>query len=110
MLTLPDTKLLQTTIPSGAGTSSGVMVGGYRGLAVAAPVLTSAVLSLIGQAGGAWLPLTNTAGALQTLATPGGTGGVLADGLSLPGYSQELRLSAAAAQQADRAFTLFFKG
>lgn len=113
---LGDIHVESVTIPSGAGTSSGVLVGGYQQAALLCPVLTSAMLSfIVPHTGGTFVPVANTAGTTQTVATPGGTGGVLAAGLAVPpgtplfgGYNQEVRISAAAAQAADRVFTWFF--
>ena len=118
MASLGEVKVIQTTIPSGAGTASGVLVGGYREAALLVPVLTSALLNfIVPNTGATFAPIANTAGTTQTIATPGGTGGVLVAGIGVPvgpslfgGYSQEVRISAAAAQAADRTFTWFFKG
>lgn len=113
MITLPDIKVLADVIPSGSVTSSGVMVGGYGGQAtLQLPVLTSALLTLIiPHTGVTNMPLAHTAG-IATIATPGGTGGVAVGGLGpiIGGYSQVLRLSAAAAQAADRALTWYLRG
>ena len=40
-------KIVTATIPSGAGTSSGVNLGGYRNFSLFYPTLTSAALSFL---------------------------------------------------------------
>lgn len=113
MINLPDIKTLADFIPSGSPTSSGVMVGGYGGqVTLQIPVMTSALLALaIPHTGVTLMPLAHTAG-IATIATPGGTGGVAVGGLGsiIGGYSQVVRLSAAAAQAADRNLTWYFRG
>lgn len=113
MITLPEIKILPDFIPSGSPTSSGVLVGGYGGQAtLLLPVMTSALLSLaIPHTGITLMPIAHTGG-IATITTPGGTGGVAVGGLGpiIGGYSQVLRLSAAAAQAADRALTWYFRG
>ena len=119
MVGLGDVKVIPVTIPSGSVTSSGVLVGGYRQAALLVPVLTSALLSfVVPHTGATFVPVANSAGATQTVATPGGTGGVLVAGLGMAaggeplfgGYSQQVLISAAAAQAADRVFMWYFKG
>ena len=109
---LGDVKVLSDVIPSGSPTSSGVLVGGYGAhVTLQLPVMTSALLVLaIPHTGVTLMPLAHTAGP-ATIATPGGTGGVAVNvGPLLGGYSQVLRLSAAAAQAADRTLTWYFRG
>ena|SRR3990167_3588653 len=110
-------KTLTAVMPSGATTASGFFVGGYQHLNILAPVMTSAWLSLAGEhTGGASLaPFVNGAGVPLSAFTPGGTGGVWLDSqapaiLAAQGYPGVLRISAGAAQGADRSFVVQLKG
>lgn len=107
-------KTVTATIPSGAGTSSGIYPGGYNKFSLFVPTLTSAVLSFIGDTGGgAWAQFRTQAGAVITAQATAGTGAMwmASDGLTwLAGYNGEIRISAAAAQASGRDFIWHLKG
>ena len=107
-------KTITATIASGAATSSGIQVGGYRNFALYVPVLTSAAVAFLGAAtGGAFSLFRNSAAAQYSAATPAGTGGQWLGDESLAflrGFNGEVRVSAAAAQAAARAFVWHLKG
>ena len=110
-------KLVTAVMASGATTSSGIWAQGYRHIAISIPVLTSAAtLQVVGEfTGGSFVGFTNSAGALVTFTTPGGTGGVIAlpGSLVVPGlaaFHGQLRISASVAQAADRNFIWHLKG
>ena len=109
-------KSITATMPSGATTSSGVFLGGYRAVALYVPVMTSAGSALFVSptadvAGlGAW---RNAAGNAYTAITPGGTGNAFlgSDVLAfLEGFPGIIQVSASVAQAAARNFVWFLKG
>lgn len=107
-------KTVTATIPSGAGTSSGLFLGGYRNYSLFVPTLTSAALSFIGPTGGAgWTAFRTQAGAVVTAQPTAGTGAMWVDSNALSflaGYHGEVRISAAAAQASGRDFIWHLKG
>ena len=107
-------KIVTATIPSGAGTSSGVNLGGYRNFSLFYPTLTSAALSFIGPTGwAAFNSFRTQAGAVITAVPTAGTGAGWLDSNALSflaGYQGEVRISAAAAQGSGRDFIWHMKG
>ena len=109
-------KTLTAVMPSGAATASGFFPGGYQRMNILVPVLTSAWLSLAGEnTGAAIAPFVNAAGVPLSGFTPGGTGGVWVDSqapwlLAAQGYNGIVKISAGAAQGADRSFVINLKG
>lgn len=117
LATLGETKFITARMPSGATTSSGVYLAGYRNLALYVPVLTSAGSALfVSPTAAATLGLAawrNAAGNAYTAITPGGTGNAWqgADVLSfLAGFQGVVHVSASVAQAADRDFVWALKG
>lgn len=112
--TVGEIKNITALIPSGAGTSSGVPMQGYRSMTLLVPLLTSAMVEFIapGTASNYHLFRDKLAGAYSAL-TPGGTGGMWlgSDALAfLAGHNGEVRISAAAAQAQDSPFVWQLKG
>ena len=113
MANLGDVKVLPVVMPSGAGTSSGVIVGGYHAWALLIPTITSGLVSFIAPTpAGAFVPIMSITSGALAIGTVGQTGNCLVDGPAgwLAGYGQEVRISAGAAQAADRTFVWHWKG
>lgn len=107
-------KTLTAVMASGAGTSSGFFPGGYSRFSLFVPTLTSAAISFIGETGGGGFTAFRTqAGAVITAQPTAGTGAMwlASDALTwLAGFNGEIRISAAAAQTANRNFVWHLKG
>ena len=105
---------ITVTIPSGVGTSSGVVIQGSHYFSLFVPILTSAVLSFIGPTGASdWTAFRTQAGAVITAQPTAGTGAMWLDSNALSfliGYFGEVRISAAAAQASGRDFIWHMKG
>ena len=111
-------KVVTATMPSGAGTSNGVSLGGFRAIALYIPVLTNAVVSWISPtAAGSttYSDWRNAAANRYTASSLGGTGNMWLRSTDLDflvGYAGEVRVSAAAVQTAaaQRDFVWHLKG
>ena len=114
-------KIITATIASGAGTASGVFPGGFRYINLFIPTLTSAAISFVGETARsansavaqAFAQFRTTAGTLISAAPPGGITAMwlASDNLDfLRGFAGEVRISAAAAQAANRDFVWHLKG
>lgn len=112
--TVGEIKTVTATIPSGAGTSSGIYLGGFGNFNLFVPTLTSAALSFIAPTGGdGYAAFRTQAGAVITAQPTAGTGAMWLDAnalLFLAGYPGQVRISAAAAQGANRDFVWTLKG
>ena len=113
--TYGEIKAITANMPSGAATSTGVFLGGYRRLALYVPVITNAVLSFAAPtaAGGALSIFRNAAAQPVTASSLGGTGNFwLGNDVlgALAGYPGIIHISAAAAQTAARNFVWHLKG